>query len=933
MVIISLFCTNFITAQVTYSGNVDLTSQADVDAFTENTAYTYIDGNLYINTSSSDITNLHALASLDSVSGDVEISRQGALVDLQGLHNLKKVNSLYLYALYITDLSQLGSLLSVNNYLRISRLHSLISLDGFNANIEIGNELIIGHADNSYFGNDELRDFCALSSQIIEHMQNGTCTFGNNFYNPTLQNFLDGNCEPIIYDWIYYDDITFQNQTMIDTFYTADHPYTYIEGNVVISTGVSSLDGLNMLDSTLDFRIANSNVTNLAGLGNLKKTDQCVISCDMITDLDDLSSLQTVNATFEITNCDNIQTLDLSNFNVLNLTLQYNDLLTTVDFNNSTISNSIRFYNNDALTTIQNFSNTYLGTLEIIGSSDINSLSEFSSLQEVSMLQIQENNSLLSLDGLDNINSANIINIGTVQAGGDFGNDNLYDFCAISDLILSCTNVNIGYNLYNPTNAQLTSGDCSLDTYTLTFNFTDGTNPVQYINLNFDGTTYESNSNSQIVIENLVAGDYDFTVTHPSYLTETGTVSVSADETIDITMLGNFAVTLNIFNDYDNLAVEGATVTLNGNVVTSNEFGVAEMGNFQNGTYNLTVTAPGFQNYASQITVNNAPINSDVRILPDVTYYDINFTVYHETNLVENAQINIAGQTITTSASGTESIDELEAGVYPFTVEAEYFATYTGSVTIVDENINHEIYLSLEQYAVLFTISDGLNPIEGANLNINGIDYTSPESGIIGVGGLVHDTYEYTVTAAGFQDLTDDIFVTESTELTIEMSEIVIQSHFVTTTITDGTNPIAGAEVTFDGTTLTTMGDGYLEFGEFENGTYDLSVTADGYENYTEQITVQDESLDLEITLTVTTSISENKITEKLNIYPNPVQNQVTIEGLSIGENISVIDIFGRVITKTQIDKQTMQLNVHNLNNGIYFINTGQTINKIVVEK
>lgn len=59
---------------------------------------------------------------------------------------------------------------------------------------------------------------------------------------------------------------------------------------------------------------------------------------------------------------------------------------------------------------------------------------------------------------------------------------------------------------------------------------------------------------------------------------------------------------------------------------------------------------------------------------------------------------------------------------------------------------------------------------------------------------------------------------------------------------------------------------------------------------------------------------------EQLEIYPNPVINEVTISGLEGVETIEFLDITGRVVLSNQINNVLVTINLENLSNGIYTI-------------
>ena len=85
-------------------------------------------------------------------------------------------------------------------------------------------------------------------------------------------------------------------------------------------------------------------------------------------------------------------------------------------------------------------------------------------------------------------------------------------------------------------------------------------------------------------------------------------------------------------------------------------------------------------------------------------------------------------------------------------------------------------------------------------------------------------------------------------------------------------------------------------------------------------------------TITISTSTG---ITEQVNggqnvSYPNPVNNSVTIKGLASGSNVEIIDVTGKVCKRIKVPAFSNDLDVADLQKGIYFIKTEKAISKFI---
>lgn len=72
-------------------------------------------------------------------------------------------------------------------------------------------------------------------------------------------------------------------------------------------------------------------------------------------------------------------------------------------------------------------------------------------------------------------------------------------------------------------------------------------------------------------------------------------------------------------------------------------------------------------------------------------------------------------------------------------------------------------------------------------------------------------------------------------------------------------------------------------------------------------------------------------------LYPNPAKNNFTISDLPIGSLVNLLDIYGKIIFSTKSNKNNLSINVAQLANGTYFVQTitnAQTsVAKLIIDK
>ncbi len=317
-----IFVINMFAVHISWSQDIELSSQADVDAFdqsiTDISGYLIIEGN--------DITDLSNLSNITSVGGHLQISSNDALVNLDGLSNITSVGG-YIEISYndaLVNLDGLSKITSVGEDLIISSNVALVNLDGLSNLTSVGGDLFIAY-------NDALVDLDGLSNLT---------SVGGGLYisrNDALVN-LDGlsNITSIGYLTIYSNDALvnldgLSNLTSVGRLSISSNDalvnldglsnITSVGGDLKISDNdaLVNLDGLSNITSVGGYLTISSNfaLVNLDGLSNITSVggDIEIYSNDALENLDGLSKITSVGGDLYIsnnsslTNCCGIQRL------------------------------------------------------------------------------------------------------------------------------------------------------------------------------------------------------------------------------------------------------------------------------------------------------------------------------------------------------------------------------------------------------------------------------------------------------------------------------------------------------------------------------------------------------------------------------------------------------------------------------------------------
>lgn len=447
---------------ITFTGNLTVTTQAEIDALPEN--YTHITGRLDILGNDGDISDLSKFSDLIDVGRRLLIQDCPLLTDLTGLSSLEAVGSLDANEELVirrmeglTTLNGLQSLTSVGRRVGIRQNPALTTLEGLNNLVSIGeNKITIGDddcddTDGEDLGNDGLTDYCALESLInnigISALEaGGSCITNNEAFNPSLQDIADGNCTSV-----YSGDLTVTTQAEIDAL---PINYTHITGKLDILGGDGDISDL-------------SKFSNLKDIGGRL----LIQDCPLLTNLTGLDALEIIGSA-----------------SIQELAIRRMDGLVSLDGLQSLkeVSRRIGVWENPVLQTLEGLNN----------------------------LEIIRDNMVSESDGL--------IRIGTTSESG--ANPSLTDFCALTGIIniigataldddpLSYIN---NYTTFNPTFTEISNGNCStsfsVDLFTEN-NIELYPNPAQALlkiksSINIDSVSIFSISGKELIKSNALVLD------------------------------------------------------------------------------------------------------------------------------------------------------------------------------------------------------------------------------------------------------------------------------------------------------------------------------------------------------------------------------------------------------------------------------------------
>ncbi len=498
-------------------------------------------------------------------------------------------------------------------------------------------------------------------------------------------------------------------------------------------------------------------------------------------------------------------------------------------------------------------------------------------------------------------------------------------------------------------NIVLTTGS---PLYTLTYNVSDGANPVLGALIVVAGENLTTNTSGSVTV-NLANGLYPYTLNAEGYDEISDTVIISnSNFTENIVLNTVYTVTFTVTSN--GIPVQYAEISISGDVITTDVDGIATI-DLPSEIYNYSISASGYEIYNNILTVLNEPLEVEVSLTLLPTSAQITFIV-NDSELQTYTGFQLKGS--------WNPDGEYDAFWNYGHIHGLFFDDGTNGDVVADDNIWTKIFnlvpdggendwewgvndqdsvwidgnfefqvvdgspqtlifdlTGLTTYPVTFNVTDGTNPVQNAVIIVNGYSISSNSSGVA-VVDLPNGTYTYTATKYGFIQASGEITVSGAAISEDVLLEVATEFWTVEFTITDGTNPIDGAKVNIAGTDIFSNTSGIATI-ELSDGYYLFTASADGYNNFSGNITVEggNEQVDIELSEIIINIISQET---EIKLYPNPTNGKFTIEGLTGNTNISKIiltDISGKNI-ELEVNKTIKEnsVDISMFENGVYFI-------------
>ncbi|MFC2104043.1 C25 family cysteine peptidase [Bacteroidota bacterium] len=261
------------------------------------------------------------------------------------------------------------------------------------------------------------------------------------------------------------------------------------------------------------------------------------------------------------------------------------------------------------------------------------------------------------------------------------------------------------------------------------------------------------------------------------------------------------------------------------------------------------------QSYGHADSIASIDVTSDLtkNIELETLKHDIEFVITNGTDPISDAVVEFDNKDVLTNIDGIALFEEVKMDtMLSYIVRKTGYNNIEGTIDVEkDSTVNLVLGSGTATFKVAFIISGESKSLYNAQVILDEDTLYTNSEGIAVFNNILEATdIPYKISKTHFNDIvgTVDIAgdnVTIDTTLTYKSYEIVFS-------IIDGTNPVEGATVNFDGKNETTDSNGDCTFNVTYSLNKDYSITKEGYDELSGKINV-DENKTVELSISLIT--------------------------------------------------------------------------------
>jgi hypothetical protein len=365
----------------------------------------------------------------------------------------------------------------------------------------------------------------------------------------------------------------------------------------------------------------------------------------------------------------------------------------------------------------------------------------------------------------------------------------------------------------------------------------------------------------------------------------------------------------------DGQVVEGATVSLNNTLLKTNTDGNVTFANISAGEWVYSIEKTGLEPLTDTLLVgaNDTLIEVSMLAIPD-----LELIVTDGTLPLTNAKVAINGINKLVDENGKARFTDIGMGSHIVTITCTNYITLTDTIEISSHSdVSVAEVLSLQEFDVVFTVTDGVNVLEGVSAKVADETKTTDNLGKVTFTLAVGADYAYSFSKDGYNEVKDTIDVVDQA-LSINV-ELILKTYSVKFVVSGNNGFLAGALVAFNNQQITTDENGEANFNNVAPGTnLTYSVSKTDYLTFESTVSLADAGVTVPVTLAYDSMIGN---TGKLfNVYPNPSNGLFNADLVDGNSRVRILNVNGQVVYELKTETKAILIDLQHLAKGVYFM-------------
>lgn len=254
----------------------------------------------------------------------------------------------------------------------------------------------------------------------------------------------------------------------------------------------------------------------------------------------------------------------------------------------------------------------------------------------------------------------------------------------------------------------------------------------------------------------------------------------------------------------------------------------------------------------------------------------------------------------------------------------ENSVTHNANASVTNFNIEYTAIFTVNNGTAIFNVSDQYGLLPGAEVVVGGMSYYTGYDGQVIVAGLANGNFPFLVKRAGFFDVSGVVVISNGHDIIhVTMSPLTYQT--VDFLVNDQLgNPVNGATIGINNTTLTTDPLGHTVIQLVTGYTYAYVLNAPGYLSDSGTVVVGTNDTVITLILPVdTTGIHDLQDKMQVQLFPNPVNDLLHIRFSNPIESSMTVEVYnlsGIMMKRTSTTDKSVLIDMSHLPGGVYVV-------------